>query len=576
MPRNIERRKRVMRRSRTIGHCVCNPRQPCPCPMLKTQDVCLCAGEKSAVPEAPVRLTQLVEKAGCASKIDQATLRRVVEGLRFPEDPRVLVGAVAGDDAGVFALDDKQCLLQTVDVFSPSVDDPFAFGQIAAANSLSDIYAMGGTALTALSIIGFPSGKLADSVMSEILRGGLEKMAEAGVPVIGGHSIQDAEIKAGFAVTGVISRELVTKRAGAREGDALVLTKPLGTGVVCFAAQIGRAPEEVLAPAIHSMTSLNRTAAETMRRFGAHACTDVTGFGLLGHLAEMARTSGVDVEIAWNSIPLLPGALDLARAGVIPGATDRNRESLAAPLDIEDGLDAMALELCHDPQTSGGLLISLPAERAADMVAALHGAGVKDAAVIGRVAGPGGGTIRIHPGKGASPKSAGQGAVGILPASETMRAGSPRSFLQKSEFMPAEMRPAGTSPGKPSMQNLPAQNGQTAETTCCADGHPPAGGPAAPDADAPGTGDVERKFFAFLRAANSPQALDAPTKQAIALALSVLSKCEPCVVAHIEKAKKMGFTAEEIDDAAWSAIAFGGSPVMMFYNAVKEKAARGA
>ena len=524
MPRNLERRKRVMRRSRSIGHCVCNPRLPCPCPMLKTQDVCLCAGERPDVPEAPVRLTQLVEKAGCASKIDQATLRRVVEGLRFPDDPRVLVGAVAGDDAGVFALDDKQCLLQTVDVFSPSVDDPFAFGQIAAANSLSDIYAMGGTALTALSIIGFPSGKLADSVMSEILRGGLEKMAEAGVPVIGGHSIQDSEIKAGFAVTGVISRELVTKRAGAREGDVLVLTKPLGTGVVCFAAQIGRAPEDVLAAAVHSMTSLNRAAAEIMRRFGAHACTDVTGFGLLGHLAEMARTSGVDVEIAWSSIPLLPGALDLARAGVIPGATDRNRESLAAPLDIEDELDAMALELCHDPQTSGGLLISLPAESAAGMVAALQEAGAKDAAVIGRVAGPGEGTIRIY---------------------------------------------SGTSPQKPVMQITPTQNGQI----CCADGHPPAGGSDAPQADSPGTGDVERKFFAFLRAANAPQALDAPTKQAIALALSVLSKCEPCVIAHIEKAKKMGFTAEEIDDAAWSAIAFGGSPVMMFYNAAKEKAA---
>jgi AhpD family alkylhydroperoxidase len=245
----------------------------------------------------------------------------------------------------------------------------------------------------------------------------------------------------------------------------------------------------------------------------------------------MARTSGVDVEIAWNSIPLLPGALDLARAGVIPGATDRNRESLAAPLDIEDGLDAMALELCHDPQTSGGLLISLPAESAAGMVAALHAAGVKDAAVIGRVLGPGGGTIRIH---------------------------------------------AGTSPEKPAMQNRPTQKGPNTETACCADGNPPAGGSAAPGADSPGTGDVERKFFAFLRAANSPQALDAPTKQAIALALSVLSKCEPCVIAHIEKAKKMGFTPEEIDDAAWSAIAFGGSPVMMFYNAVKEKSASGA
>jgi selenide,water dikinase len=531
MPRNIERRKRVMRRSRTIGHCVCNPRQPCPCPLLKTQDVCLCAGEKPSAPEGPVRLTQLVEKAGCASKIDQATLRRVVEGLRFPDDPRVIVGAVAGDDAGVFALDDERCLVQTVDVFSPSVDDPFAFGQIAAANSLSDVYAMGGIPLTALSIIGFPSGKLADSVMSEILRGGLEKMAEAGVPVIGGHSIQDSEIKAGFAVTGVIARERVMKRAGAREGDALVLTKPLGTGIVCFAAQIGRATDDVLSPAIRSMTSLNRSAAEIMQRFDAHACTDVTGFGLLGHLAEMARTSCVDVEIAWSEIPLLPGSLDLARAGVIPGATDRNRESLSARLDIEDGLDAMALELCHDPQTSGGLLISLPAERAAEMLAALHEAGAEDAAIIGRVTEAGDGTIVIR---------------------------------------------SGLSSKNPPLQARHDSNQQSImsthhDTNCCADDHPTQAGPA--DGASSSAADTERKFFAFLKAANSPQALDAPTKQAIALALSVLSKCEPCVIAHIGKSKKMGFTAEEIDDAAWSAIAFGGSPVMMFYNAVKEKMA---
>jgi len=524
MSRNIERRKRVMRRSRTIGHCVCNPKQPCPCPMLKAQDVCLCAGEKLSPLEGPVRLTQLVEKAGCASKIDQATLRRVVEGLRFPDDPRVIVGAVAGDDAGVFALDDERCLLQTVDVFSPSVDDPFAFGQIAAANSLSDIYAMGGTALTALSIIGFPSGKLADSVMSEILRGGLEKMAEAGVPVIGGHSIQDSEIKAGFAVTGLIARERLMKRAGARDRDALVLTKPLGTGIVCFAAQIGRAPDEVLSPAIRSMTLLNRTAAEIMQRFGANACTDITGFGLLGHLAEMARTSRVNVELVWDDIPLLPGSLDLARAGVIPGATDRNREALSARLDIEEGLDALALELCHDPQTSGGLLISLPAERAVEMLAALHGAGVKDAAIIGHVSGPGEGAIRI-------------------------------CRATKKPFMP----------------NQPSPQINALETACCPDAHSfqPAPAPQA-------AGDVERKFFSFLKAANSPQALDAPTKQAIALALSVLSKCEPCVIAHIEKSKKMGFTADEIDDAAWSAIAFGGSPVMMFYNAVKEKMGGGS
>ncbi|MEI8388196.1 MAG: AIR synthase-related protein, partial [Verrucomicrobiota bacterium] len=275
----------------------------------------------------------------------------------------------------------------------------------------------------------------------------------------------------------------------------------------------------------------NRSAAEIMQRFDAHACTDITGFGLLGHLAEMARTSRVDVEIAWSEIPLLPGSLDLARAGVIPGATDRNRESLSARLDIEDGLDAMALELCHDPQTSGGLLISLPAERAAEMLAALLVAGSEDATIIGRVTGAGEGAIRM------------------------------RSGLS-SKKTPFQTRHDSN---QQSIMSTPH------DTNCCADDHPTQVGPA--DGASSFPADTERKFFAFLKAANSPQALDAPTKQAIALALSVLSKCEPCVIAHIGKSKKMGFTAEEIDDAAWSAIAFGGSPVMMFYNAVKEKMA---
>jgi len=517
-----------MGRSRAIGHCVCNPKLPCPCDLLKEQDVCLCAGEKVPLrQDGPVRLTQWVEKAGCASKIDQATLRRVVEGLVFPDDPRVLVGAVAGDDAGVFAMDEQTCLVQTVDVFSPSVDDPFIFGQIAAANSLSDVYAMGATPLTALSIVGFPSGKLADGVMSEILRGGLEKMAEAGVPVVGGHSIQDSEIKAGFAVTGAIARERVVKRAGAQPGDGLVLTKPLGTGIVCFAGQIGRASEETLRAAIASMTALNRAAAELMQRFGAHACTDVTGFGLLGHLSEMARTSSVDVELVWDSIPVLPGVVELARAGVIPGATDRNREALSAPLELEEGLDEVALELCHDPQTSGGLLIAVSGEAVGGLVAALHEAGVQDAAVIGRVAGMGEGRIAIR-----RMQSAGGG----------VRSGSKEKMPPISPIIPG--------------------------SSCCE-------AAAAPSDDASSTPEVERKYYAFMRAANSPNGLDATTKQAIALALSVISKCEPCLIAHIEKARKLGFSEAEIDDAAWSAVAFGGSPTMMFYKGVKEKMAAG-
>ena len=249
MTKDLEKRKRIMQRSIRLGHCICDAAKPCPCDLFKEKDICLCAGERLEVPSGPVALTQLVEKAGCASKIDQAFLKAALSDLPTLEDPRVLVGMPAGDDAGVYALDDATALVQTVDVFTPSVDDPYQFGQVAAANSLSDVYAKGGRPLTALSIVGFPVRKLADSVLREILRGGIDKMAEAGVPVIGGHSIDDDQIKAGFAVTGLIDKNRVTTNAGARAGDVLILTKPLGTGIVAFAKQIGRAREESLAAA---------------------------------------------------------------------------------------------------------------------------------------------------------------------------------------------------------------------------------------------------------------------------------------------------------------------------------------
>ncbi|MCR4413497.1 MAG: selenide, water dikinase SelD, partial [Thermoguttaceae bacterium] len=213
------------------------------------------------MPEGPVRLTALVDRPGCASKIDAATLRRVLAGLPASSDPRVLLGMPAGDDAGVYQLDERLALVQTVDVFAPSVDDPYLFGQIAAANSLSDVYAMGGRPLTALSIVGFPVRTLPDRVLREILRGGIDKMTEAGVAVIGGHSIHDKDIKAGFAVTGVIEPARVVARAGARPGDRVILTKPIGTGILAFAAQIGRAPPASLDAAARSMAALNRRAA---------------------------------------------------------------------------------------------------------------------------------------------------------------------------------------------------------------------------------------------------------------------------------------------------------------------------
>ena len=240
--KDLDKRKRVMARSMRLGHCICDAKKSCPCDVLRDRDVCPCAGESLAGHAGPLKLMEMVQSAGCASKIDQATLGRVLQGLPFIDDPRVLIGAPSGDDAGVYRLADDLALVQTVDVFSPSADDPYVFGQIAAANSLSDVYAMGGRPITALSIVGFPIRFAPDEALREILRGGIDKMAEAGVAVLGGHSINDPEIKAGFAVTGVVHPERIVTNAGARPGDCLVLSKPLGTGIMTFAAQIGRAP----------------------------------------------------------------------------------------------------------------------------------------------------------------------------------------------------------------------------------------------------------------------------------------------------------------------------------------------
>jgi selenide, water dikinase len=600
--KNLEKRRKVMERSMRLGHCICDPKTPCPCDRLKEQDLCPCAGERPEPPAEPVRLTRLVEKAGCASKIDQAALKRILGGLPSPDDPRVLVGMPAGDDAGVFRYDGNRAWVQTVDVFSPSVDDPYLFGQVAAANSVSDIYAMGGTPLTALSIIGFPIREVPDSVMRDILRGGIDKMAEAGVAVIGGHSIQDKEIKAGFAVTGLIDTDKIVTNAGAKPGDVLVLTRPIGTGIIAFAAQIDRAPAEAIQAAARSMTTLNKTAAELMLEYGAHACTDITGFGLMGHLTNMAASSSVDVEIIWDQIPLLPSVLECAAAGIIPGAVERNRESCPegslTTEGLPPGVDALppaVVDICFDPQTSGGLLVALPEQKATAFLARLQQAGLTDAAIIGQATNPGTGRIHVRTdGTRCLPAPSGADALvghsvrapGRKDSHDLLESAgsSPQSSLGEPRGLSPWYYPeqANNEPGAPSgspsqpegssPQSSPTVHDETKELTnmadrdvpCCADAVQT--GPQATS----GLSEAQKKYHEFLKTVNQPGALDAHTKQAIAIALSVANRCEPCLKMHLQKAKDKGFSQAEIDEAAWMAISFGGSPLMVWYDKVKK------
>lgn len=382
----FERRKRVMGRSIALGHCICNPKDPCPCDLFKQKNVCLCAGEREADAPDDVALTTLVENAGCASKIGQEDLKRALAGLPRTFDRRVLVSSDTCDDAGVYALTPRTALVQSVDVFTPVVDDAYAFGEIAAANSLSDIYAMGGRPLTALSIVAFPIERLSPRLMNRMLQGGVDKLREAGVALLGGHSIKDREIKFGFAVTGVVDPRRMTVNNRAKPGDVLVLTKPLGTGTLSFARQIGRAPADGLAAAELSMRALNKAAAALLPAFRVTTATDITGFGLAGHLGEIAAQSRVDIEVFGASLPVFPGVLELIRAGVVSGAVERNREYAssfvrrAAPA-VPEELET----LLYDPQTSGGLLVAVRPSRAAAFLSALGRAGVPAAAVVGRV-----------------------------------------------------------------------------------------------------------------------------------------------------------------------------------------------
>ena len=296
-------------------------------------------------------------------------------------DPNVLIGFDTADDAGVYRLTDDLALVQTVDFFTPIVDDPFTFGQIAAANSLSDIYAMGGRPISALSIVGFPDSGTDVRILERILRGGLAKMQEAGCAVIGGHSIGDEEMKFGYAVTGVIHPKRILANSGARAGDRLILSKRIGTGVISTAVKRGAASGESVNASIASMSALNRAAGEAALEFEVHAATDVTGFGLLGHAREMAAASRVSLTLDHRQVDFLPGALEDSRRGFLPGGLKRNIEFLSRCVEFAEGIAEEVRNLLFDPQTSGGLLLSAAAGDAPRLLERLAERGVSAKAV---------------------------------------------------------------------------------------------------------------------------------------------------------------------------------------------------
>jgi len=334
-----------------------------------------------------ITLTAGSAYGGCGAKLAKGLLEKILCGLPRIESEDVLVGIEFADDAGVVRVSDEIAIIHTTDFFPPMVDDPFSFGRIAAVNALSDVWAMGGTPLAGMNLVSYPLADLGDEALKEILRGGLSALAEAGAVLAGGHTIEGQELLYGLAVTGTVHPDRIWRNAGAEPGDVLVLTKPLGTGVITTAAKAEMVDPAHLSTALRWMATLNHEAAEALHRVDPHAVTDVTGFGLAGHAAEMGAASGVGIEIDLDALPLLPGALEAAATGLVPAGAGKNRDSITAVLSIDDGADELRIDLCLDPQTSGGLLAAVTPEHADALVRRLPGA-----AIVGRVTdGPPGG-----------------------------------------------------------------------------------------------------------------------------------------------------------------------------------------
>lgn len=339
-----------------------------------------------------VKLTSLTSKGGCGCKIGPADLQQVIRTLppAMP-DPNLLVGLDTSDDAGVYRLTDELALVQTVDFFTPIVDDPYDFGQIAATNAISDIYAMGGKPLTALNIVAFPISTLDKQILADILRGAGDKLREAGVTLVGGHSIDDKEPKFGLAVTGLVHPDRVRTNAGARPGDKLVLTKPIGVGIQTTSIKKDQLRPDELERLTKVMTTLNKTAAEVMADYDVSACTDVTGFGLMGHAMEMAKGSGAGLVIVQGDVPVLPRVRELAEGGFVPGGTKNNFAHVQEHVSFPEAMDQIDRWILCDAVTSGGLLIAVAADQAEQMTERMVAAGV-EARMIGEV-------TEEHPGR---------------------------------------------------------------------------------------------------------------------------------------------------------------------------------
>jgi selenide,water dikinase len=319
----------------------------------------------------------------------------VLAGLKFQSHPNLIAGMERAEDAGVYKLNDDLAIVQTVDFFTPIVDDPYDFGQIAVANALSDVYAMGGKPLTALNVVCFPKDTLDFSILRQVLKGGLDKIHEAGVILLGGHTVDDPELKYGLAVTGVIHPAKVVHNNTARAGDVLILTKPLGTGIISTAIKRGAASKTAIKRVTESMITLNRAASEAMLEVGVSACKDITGFGLLGHVCEMIEGTNVGMEINAATVPLFPETIEYYSKGMVAGGLARNRDYRKNMVDFAAKVTDYLKDILFDPQTSGGLLIAVPKAKVPRLLQKLHERGVKEAVIIGKVVAKHKGRIRV-------------------------------------------------------------------------------------------------------------------------------------------------------------------------------------